>query len=309
MKSVPIVTIVLPVYNGSSTIARAIDSILKQTLCNFELLVIDDGSIDKTDEIVAKTADHDSRIHLLGCTHRGLVPCLNQGIRQARGKYIARMDADDVCVPSRIQKQVDFLEKHSDYGLVGSLFWLRVNERDIMVDSLPLEDEEIKLSMRYLNPFTHGAVMVRTEILRKHHLTYSGDDCYIEDYALWVRMMPYTKFHIINEPLYVWSLSKDGITSQHLQQMKKKFRKIAHTIPFDTFSPDTLSKRSLYSQKLLLHLGLDYLQHKKIARGFRLIATSFKMRPMTYINRLIPYCLRKDLVQLPLDILLSRSAD
>src|SRR5687768_3609783 len=114
--SVP-VTVLMPVYKGERHIAEAIDSVLAQTFRDFELLIVNDGSTDGTAAIVK--AYNDQRIVLLSRPNGGVSAALNTGLEQARGEYIARFDADDVCYPHRLQVQYDFLRSHPDYVMVG----------------------------------------------------------------------------------------------------------------------------------------------------------------------------------------------
>ncbi len=115
------VSIIMPVYNSSGYLSDAIESILSQTYSDFEFIIIDDASTDNSIEIIYSY--HDPRIVLLkNDINLGVTHSLNKGIKHARGKYIARMDADDIALPQRIELQVDFLEKNPEFILVGSFF-------------------------------------------------------------------------------------------------------------------------------------------------------------------------------------------
>src|SRR4051812_37828652 len=105
--STPMVTILMPAYNASKYISEAISSVLQQSFSDFELLVIDDGSADETASIIRQFTD--PRIHYLHQHHQGIAYALNKGLREAKGRFIARFDADDVCMPSRLARQVNFL--------------------------------------------------------------------------------------------------------------------------------------------------------------------------------------------------------
>ncbi len=115
----PEISVVLPFYNAENTLEAAIQSILSQTFIGFELLLIDNNSTDKSREVAEKIARSDERILLLNEHKRGVAHAMNCGLRNARGKFIARMDADDIAVPERLQKQVDFLNQNPDIGLAG----------------------------------------------------------------------------------------------------------------------------------------------------------------------------------------------
>ena len=114
----PVVSVVMPTLNAEKYLAEAIDSILKQTFSDFEFLIIDGGSVDKTVSIIKSYQD--KRIRLLNGSGKNIAADLNIGLEAATGEYIARMDADDVALPERFAKQVDFLEKNSDVAILGS---------------------------------------------------------------------------------------------------------------------------------------------------------------------------------------------
>jgi len=114
------VSIVMSVYNAQKYLDEAIESILNQTYSNFEFIIINDGSTDKSLEIIENYAKKDSRIIVINRENKGLIYSLNEGIRKANGKYIARMDADDISLPQRLEKQVEFMEKNKNIGICGT---------------------------------------------------------------------------------------------------------------------------------------------------------------------------------------------
>jgi glycosyltransferase involved in cell wall biosynthesis len=173
----------MPVYNCAGFVGAAIESMLKQTLTDFELIVIDDHSTDGTKEIIA--GFNNSRIVFVGkpC-NTGLVESLNMGFKLAKGKYIARMDGDDISDVNRLEKQVQFLDQHSDIALCGTAYELMAN-RKIM--SYPAEHENIKLAMLNYCPFGHPTVMIRKSFIDANHLQYNNEFECAEDYELWVR--------------------------------------------------------------------------------------------------------------------------
>jgi glycosyltransferase involved in cell wall biosynthesis len=120
METGPKVSVVMSVYDGLPYVSTAVESILEQTFEEFEFIIIDDGSTDGSTAVLRRYAAQDDRIRLIVQENRGLTPSLNRGLALAEAPLIARMDADDVCVPERFQKQVDFLEAHPEHVLVGS---------------------------------------------------------------------------------------------------------------------------------------------------------------------------------------------
>jgi glycosyltransferase involved in cell wall biosynthesis len=190
------VSVLLPVRDGAATIGRAIASVQAQTFARWELLVVDDGSLDSTRERVATIAPHEPRIRLIRRPREGIVAALNAGLELARGEYIARMDADDESHPERLMEQVGFLRApaHSDIGLVGSLvefggdrhssggYALHVD----WINSLVTPDD-IAVNRFVESPLAHPSVMFRREVMEKWG-TYRGGE-FPEDYELWLRWM------------------------------------------------------------------------------------------------------------------------
>ncbi len=181
----PLVSVILPVYNAEKYLRDAIRSVLDQTLNDFELLLIDDGSSDNSLAIMRSFTD--SRIRIIqNDSNRGLIYSLNKGIEISKGKYIARMDADDLCVAERFEKQVDFLEKNLAVGICGSDYY---NFSDHGVGkSITLKDKNvIRAWLLFSPPLCHPTVMFRASMLKNNHLLYDSAYKHVEDYELWTR--------------------------------------------------------------------------------------------------------------------------
>jgi glycosyltransferase involved in cell wall biosynthesis len=206
----PLITVLLPAWNAEATLASAIDSILAQTRTDFELLVIDDGSTDRTATIVATYTD--PRIRLLTQPHAGIVAALNLGLTHANGSYIARMDADDVALPTRLEKQAALLDQEPDLGLVSCFvthdappggettgYALYVE----WINSL-ITHEEIALNRFVESPLAHPSVMFRTAFIDQHGGYRDGP--FPEDYELWLRWLGAgVRMAKVPEPLLVWT--------------------------------------------------------------------------------------------------------
>jgi glycosyltransferase involved in cell wall biosynthesis len=166
--SEPRVSVVMPAYNAQRYISQAIESILTQTLTDFEFLVIDDGSEDRTAKIVQEYGDRDARVRLL--THggnRNICNALNTGIRTARGPYIARMDADDWSYPYRLERQVAFMDAHPEVGVSGGTIEVCDDElRPLNRRTYRRTDAEIRRRLFRYSPFAHPAVIYRTGAAR-----------------------------------------------------------------------------------------------------------------------------------------------
>lgn len=159
----PTVSVIMGVYNSADTLERCVNSLLEQTYTDWELILCDDGSTDDTYEIAKSISDKHSNITLLKNTsNKGLAYSLNKCLNVAQGKYIARMDADDISIPERFQKQVEFLENHPEYSVVGSSVILYDENGDMAVrKAIEYPD---KYSLLKSVPFMHPTIMMRKEV-------------------------------------------------------------------------------------------------------------------------------------------------
>lgn len=205
MNEKPNVSIVMSVYNGEEYIDEAIKSVLNQTYSDFEFIIINDGSSDETLSIINKYKAKDSRIFLISRENKGLVASLNEGIDNAKGKYIARMDADDLCRIDRIEKQVSFLDKNSSFGFVSSRAKAIDQEgRYIRNINTPKHNIILKSTLFFGNPIIHPSVMFNKELINKS-LYYSDEFLYAEDYELWARLSLDSKIKFYSIPEYLLS--------------------------------------------------------------------------------------------------------
>lgn len=179
----------MSVFNGQAYLAQAVDSILNQTFRDFEFIIIDDGSTDKTAEILAAYVTHDSRIRVITHENKGRATSLNIGIAAARSNYIARMDADDVAFPERLARQLEFLEAQPQVGILGGAVELiKRNGEAIQRMQPPTSDSEIRMATLHGNPMCHPTITARRQLViavggyRKQFLD-------TDDYDLWLRMI------------------------------------------------------------------------------------------------------------------------
>ena len=186
MKYNPTISVIMPVYNGEKYLREAIDSVLAQTYTNFELLLINDGSTDKSKEIILSY--NDSRIRYIeNEKNLKLIATLNRGIALSQGDLIARMDADDVCMPNRFEEQVSFFNKHDDIDLCGS--WaIRIDGDGKTTGKIRNIDtpELLKCASYFTCPFVHPSVMIRSRVLKAN--CYNPDFPDVEDTELWHRL-------------------------------------------------------------------------------------------------------------------------
>lgn len=183
------VSVVMAVYNDTQYVQHAVDSILSQKNVNVELILVDDGSDAACEKTLQAIEKKDERIRLVRIAHGGLTVALNAGFKEARGKYIARLDADDVAEPDRLKRQVTFLETHPDIVLCGTQGWYinhdgkRIGEKD-----LPTAPEEIADRLLFNNQFIHSSWMIRRNWIEKNG-SYDESFKKSQDYELVLRLV------------------------------------------------------------------------------------------------------------------------
>lgn len=186
----PRVSVVMPVYNGGRFLAEAVESVLRQTFRDFELVAVDDGSVDDTLTVLRRYEKSDRRVRVISRANTGIVGALNDGLTAARGELVARMDGDDACMPTRLARQVAYLDAHPEVVLLGGNVMVMDEEGD---DVAPLKDlkfthEEIDASLLACGwPLVHPAVVMRAEALRRIGGYRSGTFPH-EDHDLFLRM-------------------------------------------------------------------------------------------------------------------------
>ncbi len=214
----PVVSVALPAFNAGIFISEAIESIQNQTLKNWELMVVDDGSTDHTADLVEAFAKKDHRIRLIRINHSGIATALNVGMQHARSAYIARMDSDDVSLPDRLERQVNFLETHPEVDLVSSMVSLIKREKraeglETYVDWVNSLDTSKNIAIgRFVDaPVIHPSVCFRAELINRYGGYQDGD--FPEDYELWLRWLDKgVRFSKLPEVLLQWRDHADKLT-------------------------------------------------------------------------------------------------
>ena len=185
MNKNPKISVVMPVYNGENFLKEAIESILNQTYKDFEFLIVYDESTDGTLSIIQEFQEQDTRVVLINGDKEGISGALNKGIKEAKGKYIARMDADDISIPIRFEKQINHM-KNLELDICGGHSLLIDSDGKINdIGILPRSHDLCGLSMMFMRYFAHSSVMVRKDFLVDYSLEYRGN---YEDFDLWTRM-------------------------------------------------------------------------------------------------------------------------
>jgi glycosyltransferase involved in cell wall biosynthesis len=223
----PTISVVMPVYNGEQFLAESIESILNQTYPDFEFIIIDDGSTDRSLQIIERYAANDKRVRLISRTNRGLVATLNEGITKSQGLYIARQDADDISLPERFEKQIEFLNTHPDIEFLGTDYFFMDEKGGVSRKTdILTRSNDIKLAEIFSNQFGHGTVMISTALIKKHRLFYDADYKHAEDYELWTRICRLTRVANISSPLYKWRQHSQGVSAEHETAMHDQTNRI-----------------------------------------------------------------------------------
>jgi len=216
----PQISVIMPIYNSVKHLRESIDSVIAQTFTDWELLAINEnGSEDGSAEMILEYQKRDPRIRLVQNDERlGLAESLNKGFRMARGKYLARIDADDLAYPQRFEKQFRFMEEHPEIGICGSYqhhFGTGVD----WVHKPPTRPEDMKVALMFGCNLCHSTLMLRRDTVITHQLFY--DNSYLaEDFELWTRAILVTE--IANIPEVLGEYRKDGtnITASKLEGLK-----------------------------------------------------------------------------------------
>lgn len=208
----PKISVILSVYNGEKYLKEAVESILNQTFSDFEFIIVNDGSTDDTEKILDEFNDR-RIVRLNNDKNMGLVKSLNKGLAAAQGKFIARMDADDISKPERFEKQIKFLEKNSKIGVLGTAMeQIDAKGKKISVLCPPLNHKLILWKMFFECPIFHPTVMMRRDILEKVG-GYDISFIHTEDTDLWSRLYKLTRFANLSDVLHIRRLHNKSIIS------------------------------------------------------------------------------------------------
>lgn len=206
----PRVTVLMPVYNGEKYLREAMDSILTQTFTDFEFLIINDGSTDRSVEIIVSY--NDTRIRLVHNENNlKLVATLNKGLDLARGEYIARMDCDDISLPERLARQVAFMEAHPELGICGT--WAKKIDSDgkVLGDFKSPVGEQMDKYIWRPTPIIHPTAVFRNSVIKSFRYDQNFTDA--EDLELWQRVSKVTKLDNLNEYLFLYRVHPQSVTA------------------------------------------------------------------------------------------------
>ena len=206
----------MAVYNGDRYLKEAIESVLNQTFTDFEFIIVNDGSTDSSLSIIKSYSDH--RIVLINNEeNQGLIFSLNRAIKSSKGKYLARMDADDICIADRFRLQYEYLETNPGIGVLGSSYY-SFDETSRNLNIAHAGSDRIKTFLLFSATFCHPTLMIRKSILEKNHLLFLEEAKHAEDYDLWTRMALLTNFENLPFPLLNYR--------QHQSQVSKAYSSV-----------------------------------------------------------------------------------
>ena len=263
------VTVLMPVYNASEFLKEAIDSILEQTYEEFEFLIIDDGSTDSSLNIIESY--NDDRIKLISNTENlGIIKSLNKGIEMASGKYIVRMDADDISENNRLEIQINFMENNNDVAVAGSNGVIFLSEKPMIkkATDFPKKYSEIKCTLLFESPIMHPSVIIRKNVLLENNYRYKDEHKATEDYGLWMEIAKDYKVVNISKTLLKHRIISSSLTNQALKRMNERIKVM----------------------KQIYIIGLDYLEVKYSEDELDIhaeIALSASLKHFNYTKRSI----------------------
>jgi len=228
----PAISVLMPVHNAATTLPGAVQSILDQTEADWELLAVDDGSTDGSEEILRDCARRDARVRVLAGPHRGVVHALNRGLAAARGRLIARMDADDLCAPERLARQRSYLDAHPTVGLAACQVRFGGDEdraagyaRHVAWTNSLCAHEAISLARFVESPLAHPSVMFRREVPMQHGAYRQGD--FPEDYELWLRWLEAgVRMEKLADTLLVWRDSPGRLSRRDPRYAAEAFHRV-----------------------------------------------------------------------------------
>lgn len=284
----PIITVIMPVYNAAPYVAEAVHSVLNQTFRNFEFIIFNDGSTDESSFII--NGIKDERIIFYDDKHNtGYVDRLNKGLEIARGKYIARMDSDDICLPDRFAKQLEFMEANSKIGVCGTAFQTFGSSN--IIPKTPVDDASIREYMLEYNPIGHPTVMMRKSVLDEHKLKYSKEAMPAEDYLMWYTIGKYSLLGNLPDILLKYRVHEHQISSVMNVVQRNIVDKIRWIQLYE--KGFVLNESEVSTYHALLNADFSNISNQDIYKFFKLLNNLFKQNkdigafPQEWLVRLL----------------------
>lgn len=270
----PLISVILPVYNASKFVAETINSILEQTFTDFELIIINDGSTDSSELIIQSFQDH--RIIYVQQENKGVGYSIRKGCEMAKGKYIARIDADDICMPNRFKIQINYLEKNPDTVLVSSAVLYIDYAGNEMGRSFPYSSNwAILKKMKNSSTICHPAVMMQK---KAYDLTGGYKNVQpFEDLFLWLSLSKYGKLHNLKMPLIKYRILENSV-SHEMPQHKKNilFEFLSKNYHDNRFNDSTELAYSKLYKEIKLQLSKQVVKDTKKNEDKKLSTSQFE---------------------------------
>lgn len=267
VNSQPLVSVLMPVYNAEKHLKEAMDSILLQTYHHLEVVIVNDGSTDGSEALLASY--NDSRIRLLvNPENKGLIYSLNYGLSACKGKYVARMDADDISMPERIAKQVAYMEQHPEIGVCGCDYTQFNDSEEQSFRALSRHDE-ILSQMIFNSSVVHPSLMIRRSALQDFDPVFNPGYQHAEDYELWSKLILHTRFSAVHQLLFRYRIHASQVTQKHSEQQQLSASRIRKELlgklgfTYTEQEVELLSQMAahrLFSQKEQLNLLEQFLE-------------------------------------------------
>ena len=221
----PKISVIMPAYNSEQYIAEAIESILNQTFSDFEFIIINDGSTDKTADIVRSYDD--SRIRFIdNSVNQGISTTANLGLELANGEYIARMDSDDISHSNRFEKQVTYMDAHPECGVLSASYHMFGDADRITVHPEYVGSLDLLVGCYVAHPVT----MIRKSVIDEYNFVYDKDFVCAEDYDLWARMARVTEIHNLQDVLLEYRWHETNISNIHAEIQAENVKRIRQKI-------------------------------------------------------------------------------
>ena len=290
----------MPVYNGAKYLGEAIESILNQTFTDFEFIIIDDCSNDNSLEIIREYSDKRIRV-IKNRDNIGLSKTLNLGLELAKGKYLARMDQDDISIKNRLEREVDILDQSPDCGLVSTNCYLindngEVSDRPILSKSL--SGGQVEWYLFWENPIIHPSVMFPTQHIRSLNGYPEIYKFYVEDYVLWLRLLKTKSIVVLREPLLYLKKHDLNATQVNLEQHIEEYVKVNQEILAERLNyyplPESIrllgnlssgTELSLFHTRMSIVLLIN--AYKYLVRKHQLNNTQLRDIQSDFLNRFI----------------------
>ena len=269
----PLISIVLPVLNGEKYLSLAVNSVIAQTYKNWELIIVDNGSFDNTPHIIAEYIKKDPRIKGINCNKKGIVPALNTGLSHCSGPLIARIDADDIWLPEKLEIQEKAVNNDSSLALLGTSVEIINDKGKILADrkafnnGKPLGYKAVKQLLGRKNLFCHSSILIRKEVIDTLG-GYSDRFLHSEDYHLWLKVTNQFKVEILKQKLVKFRYHQNSISRKYARDQQKNSLKLRIALCFSLGNPVANCWFILYDS-IKFHSSLLKLRVKRINKRYK----------------------------------------